>query len=442
MGAGYHLSIVNGTSHKWVRTNQSSYQMSSDSKSWPDYVEAFTALTLYIEFSNAAGDFSIDDEMWADYRIEGTSSYFRMWAANKFNDSKFHCWLSGMSTLSDPMDATVNIGSNTGDLGTTFIMTGIDGAWVTSSGGAIGPWMTQSMNYIGERALRQICLPCSHDSGMALLGKKTPLASAATVVTQHRHVGDQLRLGIRFFDIRPVKWGDVLYCGHVTYTNDFTKWQGGMGESIDDVINQVNDFTNDNHELIILNISHDCDSDNSYNGLNDDSWNNLLGKFDNLKHLYSAESNTDLSKIPMKTFIGGGQATVILRFESGADKLRGRLGKGFFPSSCMPIFDQYANSDDPDKLVADQFKKLNEQRSSPDNNMFSLDWAMTMQGFSDVLFSNLLHWADLSMTPRLGINIFPKTSKTVYPNVINVDGVQNTDPVAISIAMNVRAVLG
>ena len=389
--------------------------------------------------------------MWADYKIEGSSSYFRMLAANKFSDSKIHCWLSGMNTLNDPTD---NIDSYKLDHsypiypGTSFIMTGIDGAWVTSSRGGIGPWMTQSMTYIGERNLRQICLPGSHDSGMALLSKKTLLASAATVVTQHRHVGDQLRLGIRCFDIRPVKWDGVLYCGHVGYTGDFAKlqggmgWQGGMGESIDEVISQVNDFTNDNHELIILNISHDCDSDNSYNGFHDDVWNNLLCKFDTLKYLYSAKGKTDLSKIPMKTFIGGGQAAVILRFENGADKLGGRLGKGFFPSSCMPIFDQYANSDDPNTLMADQFKKLYEQRGNPDDGMFCLGWALTMQGIRDATNFNLLHWADLSMTPRLGTDILPKTSKTVYPNVIAVDGVQNTDPVAISIAVNVRAVFG
>lgn len=352
-----------------------------------------------------------------------------------------------MSTLSDPDQATINIGSVANVnypmyYGTTFILAGVDGAWVSSSSSFIGPWMTLSLRYIGDRNLRQICIPGSHDSGMSLLTDKTPFASAATVVTQHRSIGDQLRLGIRFFDLRPVKWNGGLYCGHVGYTGDFLKWQGGTGQSIDDIVNQINEFTDNNHELVIVNVSHDCNTDNNYNGFNDDNWNELLAKLDNLKHPFSADGTTDLSKKALKEYIGNNEAAVILRFEGGGGKLGDRIGKGFFHASSLPIYDNYANSDDPNSLMDDQFQKLNNERSSLDSQMFSLDWAMTMQGAGDAISENLLHWADAYMTPRLGSDVLPRSSKNVYPNIIGVDGVQGTDAVAIATAINARVVYG
>jgi hypothetical protein len=385
--------------------------------------------------------------MWVDYSIEGTSSSFKIHAAYGFSDSKFHCILTGMSTLSDSNQATINIGSVTNVnypmyYGTTFILAGVDGAWVTSSTGSIGPWMTQSLKYIGDRNLRHICIPGSHDSGMCLLTDKTVVASAATAVTQHRGIDDQLRLGIRFFDIRPIRWNGKLQCGHVGYINDLLKWQGGTGQSIDDIVSQVNGFTDNNPELVILNVSHDYNADNNYNGFSDGDWNELFSKLDGLKHRFTADKGTDLSLKPLKDFIGNNQAAVVLRFESGGDKLGDREGKGFFRTSSMPIYDSYANSDDPDSLMKDQFNKLNNERSSSDNQMFSLDWAMTMQGAGDAVWENLLHWADAYMTPRLGSDVLPRSSKNVYPNIIGVDGVQFTDAVAIATAINTRAVYG
>ena len=42
------------------------------------------------------------------------------------------------------------------------------------------------------------------------------------------------------------------------------------------------------------------------------------------------------------------------------------------------------------------------------------------------------------MTPRLGL-LFEKSSKTHYPNILNIDGVESTAAAAASIAINTRA---
>jgi hypothetical protein len=152
-------------------------------------------------------------------------------------------------------------------------------------------------------------------------------------------------------------------------------------------------------------------------------WNEFLTKLDNLKHLFSADANADLSKLTLKSLVGNNAAAVILRFEDGGGKLADRIGKGFFHSSSIPITHDYANSDDPNTLMNDQFKKLNEEAQLGGQwDVFS-GLGNDDAGVSDALFKNLLVWADLCMTPRLGVDILPKTSKSVYPNIIDADGV-------------------
>lgn len=156
--------------------------------------------------------------MWADYSIESTLSSFRLRAANRSTDSKFTCILNGMSTLCNAKDTVINIGNYRDPNpatsrwynGTSFVLSGVDGAWVSSVSSGIGPWMSKSLNYIGDRNLRHICMPGSHNSGMSVVTGRTRIVRDWDIVTQHRSVKDQLGLGVRFFDIRPTQWNGKL----------------------------------------------------------------------------------------------------------------------------------------------------------------------------------------------------------------------------------------
>lgn len=383
--------------------------------------------------------------MWADYSISGTSSSFRLEASNKRNQSNLRCLLSDMSTLCDDEKSVINIGSRGAPYtyhkeycGTVFIMAGIDKTFVSSSTSYIGPWMSQSMGYLADRNLRQICIPGTHNSGISRLTHQTSIfATPSRVVNQYVPIKDQLRFGVRYFDIRPLKRDSDFWAGHVSKLGPWVGYQGGSGQSIDEIIDQINDFTNENHELIIVNISHDFNAETKYSGLSDSDWNELLSKLDRLKHLFFADGTADLSKMPLKTFIGKNEAAVILRIQGGGGELERRIGKGFFWAKSLPIYDQYAKSSKPEVVMEDQFRKLKEKRGSPDDEMFSLGWTMTMEG----AIGDLLQWADERMNPRLP-TILPETSKTVYPNIISVDGLRSTAVVAMATAINARAVYG
>lgn len=204
--------------------------------------------------------------MWAEYAIEGISSSFRLRAANVDNGSKFTCELTGMSTLCNRKGTIVDIGHfcelRSGQQrrfnGTSFVLSGVDGAWGTSSSSQVGPWKSKSLSYIGDRDLHSICIPSSHDSGMSTILDRTPPGTfESALVTQYRSVGEQLKLGIRYLDIRPAKWNGVFYCAHLSYVDVQMRHAGGIDQSMDDIVTKINEFTEQNSELIILNISHD-----------------------------------------------------------------------------------------------------------------------------------------------------------------------------------------
>lgn len=327
--------------------------------------------------------------------------------------------------------------------GVSCIIGGADGAFIFSGTRDIGAWLSESLEHLQDRTLRQICLPLSHDSGMHTMTNSTLFATDSMVVTQWRDIAGQLALGIRAFDIRPAIWYGTYYTGHFGNTESPVGWQGGTGQSIGDMVDQVNRFTLTNPELIILHISHDLNTDQRYRGFSQEEWNGLFKLLDGLNHRYQADNgNVDLSSIPLKRFIGEGKPAVIVRFDwddSGSYTLGNRAGHGFFYKSCLPnLYDAYANTNDPDALVSDQISKMKNERGDPNKPVFSLDWALTMQSW-DVAGSNLLTWADRKMTPRLGPCILPAVSKEVFPNVIGLDGVRTTDAVAIAAAINIRA---
>jgi hypothetical protein len=239
-------------------------------------------------------------------------------------------------------------------------------------------------------------------------------------------------------------WRVAFYAGHYKSYEE-VEYQGGTGQKISHIVNQINNFISTNSELVILHISRDFNVDKYYTPFSVDDWNMLFTLLDGLSHLYSADSGrTDLTTIPLNTFIGGRQAAVIIRFASidGPDDidLGNRAGKGFFYSTLFPgLYDVDANTDDPDQLMQDQFGRMKERRSSPDNPVFSLDWALTAPDVNDYEVEDLRWWADICMTPRLGPCIIPQISKTVYPNIISVDGVLTTDVVATATAINTLA---
>jgi len=138
-----------------------------------------------------------------------------------------------------------DINSNFHDLGfnhdgyVTALLVGDEAAgYVCNVADEAADWMSGSLGTIGEMKLRDICIPGSHDAGMsAPVNGSTVFGYASSIITQRVPIAQQLTLGARYFDIRPVTHTGQFYCGHCTGS------QGGNGQSIADVISQVNAFT-------------------------------------------------------------------------------------------------------------------------------------------------------------------------------------------------------
>jgi hypothetical protein len=136
-------------------------------------------------------------------------------------------------------------------------------------------WMEQSLTTIGSNNLRQICIPGSHDAGMSQFNAHTLGATTCNTQTQTSTIAGQLAAGARYFDIRVVISGGAYATGHYSQI-PVLGYQGATGESISSIIDDITTFFQTSNELVILDISHDMDTDDSYQAFCQDQWNTLL----------------------------------------------------------------------------------------------------------------------------------------------------------------------
>ena len=410
---------------------------------------------MYIEWNDGAGHNAGDDAAEADYSIDSTASSFEIQARGG-GGRKINIYLGGMQTLSEGQQATISLpfawnqgfegflypvyGSN------SLIIAGIDGKFVCNSrNNPSVPWMNQWLPNIGGRALREICLPGSHDTGMSTVGTGTPGTSPPNCQTQTKDVAAQLAIGIRVLDIRIVISGGRYYTGH------YTAPRGANGQSLSDIINQVNAFTAQNQELVILRISHDMNTDSGYRSFNQNEWNVLFNQLNGLNNRWRAPPGfnifEDFSQRKLNEFIGGPNAAVVLvfYFDTPQFTLGDKIGRGFFMSNNFPIYDEYSESDDPNTMMNDEMKKLTDARapgSALQSTMFNLSWTLT-QSTKDAIMSplggdgcpSIVNLASY-VNPRLVPVVMSKVNPSMYPNIIDVDYIQDTVPLAVALAIN------
>ncbi|HEX4860086.1 MAG TPA: hypothetical protein VFV07_02540, partial [Rhizomicrobium sp.] len=167
-------------------------------------------------------------------------------------------------------------------------------------------WMQANLGLLGDRVLKQLVMPASHDAGMHMVQRCTGLvggigANACNTRTQTLSIAEQLNAGARYFDIRPVQEGATLYTGH--FSDVRGKTVGCNGPTLAAVLNDVAAFAAGHKELIILKFSHYlvCSTGRGF----DDARMRALCKkvFDKLKPwLYVTTER--LGTIPLSTYIG------------------------------------------------------------------------------------------------------------------------------------------
>ncbi|CAI6340076.1 unnamed protein product [Periconia digitata] len=422
MGYGGFLTLVNGSPNDWTVTSSPSYQM--DQWKWPT-VKANTAERVYVEWGTKGSQ--KDDAGEAYYKI-GDKGEFAI-RGKKPNDFMLTITLDNHATKQSPKGSKIDLGFRHDESVDWIMSTDEAGDWWSNSGD-LTDWMQQSMGSIGNRTLKQICMPGSHDAGMSEFDPGTIGASFQNSQTQVLNIYDQLVAGSRYFDLRPVVSNGEWKAGHYSALGDKV-WLGGNGLKISDVVKQVNDFTAKYKELVIINLSHTLDTDHDYKDLSQDQWNKLfdLLKGINKRYTLTSPGKTDLSNKVLDDFIGKDASVLIISQLPSGINLGSYADQGFYNQDNLPFYDSYAESNSIDKMRDDQLKKLKDERnlvadsSKRKDKFFVFSWTLT-QAPEDVLNPEkaILNMAT-DAYDGLFVEAFNAFTPESFPNVLYIDAV-------------------
>ncbi|KAF6797567.1 PLC-like phosphodiesterase [Colletotrichum sojae] len=333
--------------------------------------------------------------------------------------------------------------------GSAFLFRGgseADALGFVSSNPPGGDWMRLLLPSIGRLTLREVCLLEAHDAGMSIaeLGTRTSaVVTLENVRTQTLDVGAQLRSGARYLDVRPVVSGGRYFTGHYSDTRSVLGWQGANGESIAEIVREVNEFTAEHAELVVVDLSHAIDTDSGYRGFDQAQWDRLFAALRDpetgLRGLFEAPAGTtDLTTLRMEEFIGRGSAAVVCVVQAG-DHIAIPEGRGlyrkrmFFPVN-PPV--AYSNTDRLDVMTADQLRKMRLFKTRRKDPVLETSWTLTQVTPAEAAG---LGPSILRLAARARNELFEKLwgfcEGESFPNIIELDNIDATDYLALALAI-------
>lgn len=441
MGQQGNLILVNGTPYAWERTQQGSYQL--EAWNFPTSIPAKSTATIHVKWKEGVFVTESDSSGGASYKLLGTDATFQVQARAQ-GRGKYHLQvvLDGLATQNNAKGSTIPLGFRK-DGFVKFVLSGKAGNF-TSNNPPVD-WMHSNLATLDSRSIRQICMPGSHDAGMSVRNGGTVFGVDDNIITQRGNVAFQLQCGSRYFDIRPAISAGRFVAGHYSALGD-KSWQGGNGQSLDDVIREINDFASRNKELIIIDLSHDINTDvgnKHYRPFNQEEWDRLFGQLKStLKNLYIASDprNVDLTTIRLGDIIRDRAAVIVIARCHSSISLEKCNDQGIYRGGQFPIYDSYSNSPRVDQMSKDQLQKMAAQRTSPDSRFFLLSWTLTQDATLAVssivgIGDNIVELADKA-DPVLYQNLLEKCTTDCYPNVLYVDGMESSDIAALAMAVN------
>ncbi|SFW18904.1 hypothetical protein SAMN02927921_00437 [Sinomicrobium oceani] len=437
MGQGSHILIQNRTDQDWICFHNHKYQM--DGWKFPKKIEAGTEVRVYVEFCEGVFKDEHDDGGEVKYRFasdtDETPSRYIEFAATFKHDRDVYVKLVDVPSKPEALNKTIDLGWRH-DGSMPFALYGSKGNYFPIDP---GNWMQATMDAIGEYTLKEIAIPGSHDAGMYKRNGHTLFGEDCNTLTQTLSIGGQLANGSRYFDIRPVISGDQYYTGHYTKAIKMT-WQGANGESVSDIIKEVNEFTSKRKELIILNLSHDYNADvgnASYRHFNEEEWTGLFGQLSKINGLLHSEAN-DLTHVKLNDLLADGSKVIVVTEKLDKSQLGKYYRKGFFTSSEFNVYNKYADTNSVSQMMADQIKKMKEHRAA----YFLLSWTLTQshrEAATCFLFpsDSIL---DLAKTANANLyRAFDEISGSLYPNIVYIDKFDS--PLALSLVLYINALV-
>jgi hypothetical protein len=448
-GAGGDINLVNFTPYDWELKYSHSYRMKWDPS---DIIPSGTNYKQYVEYSDWRDDGDCAAE--AIYELVGSPypASFTVLARQTHGKRIQIQYHDHLSSLGIPENSSVDLGFDW-DGGVLFMLSG-DGARPYIGSNPPIAWMQATLPTIGEKPLREISMPLSHDSGMSEISAR-PWFSGVwhNTCTQDATLGEQLQYGARWFDIRPFSRNGEWFTGHfsVSIGNNHI---GGAGRSIDNIVHDINTFTSQNPgEFIVLELTHEL----LYEGkklyqwsehFEDDHWLSLYDKLAQIEDLWAPSNEIfkhlpcDLTTVPMTTFIQpGSKSVIIIRIPNHAPSAIGSAANAFIHENRLVWTGSYSKTTDPSYLLRDQLKKLTTDRTSRNRPLLRSTWTIT-QNWKQA--TNVASWKTsiiglsyLAQRVLMG-NIWDHLNKDTYPNLVEVDNLHNSQVAVLCMAINDR----
>ena len=418
MAEGGHITLANNTRHDWNLWSDMCWEMNWK---FPKTIAAGTCVRVYVERLNIA-------------RARGHVSYVTNGLCEKFeiktnNEHEFVLRIE----RGHPSRKIVPIKWRpNGEM--LFTLGGCHPNYITYDGPT--SWMQNSLKFLGERSLREICMPGTKNSGMSIVGTHSPHVSMFSLKSQCVSVGGQLDFGVRYFDIKPVFSAEGFHAGN--YTKIKGIFSGGIGQSIESVISDVNAFTAKIKELVILDISQDLNVMDGFKEFEQKEWNLLLAQLMNIKNLFiHPNPMVDLTHLRLGEFIGGKKAAVVVVIRPTQHQIElGKFqNKGIYVAGNFPLCGECSMFHTEQEMNYDQVLKMRNFKFVPNASYFQLHWSLhltDLQAFSGTKTAMAL---SEEVNDKI-VKILPSCTPECYPSVLYVDGLQSYDLQSVAMTIN------
>ncbi|KAK2609096.1 hypothetical protein QQS21_002323 [Conoideocrella luteorostrata] len=366
--AKQYVTIVNLTPHRFVldRSRTHSYQM--DSFDWDDIPQG-RARQNTAEYTKNLSKNPKDDGGEVYYTIQGTNKRFEIRARTHIPDDYPRRTIFDLTGMGLGQREYLNPGKETA---VTLVITGSDSyGFIASLRHGQGNWMKGMYDVIKDRQIQHVLMPATHDSGMSRISNKiASIGTDANTQTQGLNIYDQLRAGARVFDLR------VGSVHNVADKNIYTFWTmhvsdekadvviGNTGESLDDVVKEVNQFTAENPgEIIFFRVRYLIGMFEIPAGgpiyWNADIVNNFFNKLKGVNNRCgNLDPSTKFNKQKASYFMdqNGGKGCVLflLSGDLNSDVPQDSVGDGIYQSSRMDVWDNWSNLPETEKMANDQ----------------------------------------------------------------------------------------
>ena len=271
--------------------------------------------------------------------------------------------------------------------------------------------------------LKNISIPRAHDAGVYELNNCTG-GNACNTQTQGVSMQPMLESGIRMFDLRPRLIQGEYWTFHRTSCGGL----GCEGATLQSFLAETKAYLDVHNELVILEVSHLCNTSSQDPG--------LIAMFENElgDRIYKQNSplSQDFINTPLDEIIppSNSSGKVLLLFEDISLATQDE-SRGLFARSYIPVSGGYSNSPDVDYVISDQMQKM--QSFNPGTNrLFELSYTFTLDNANAVMCLSNREFASsieelalegrdrLSETLNSWISAGTITSAKI-PNIISID---------------------